>query len=161
MLGCLILAVIMASKRNKNLWSPWRKANYSFFEARLAHVPRSSTLLDLGAGDIQFADLFFQFKYTGVDFEAYPDVTHVADLTQALSLASESYDIVTLSNTLEHIPDTAFLIDECYRVLGDNGMIIGTVPFLMTVHQAPHDFNRLRIINCAGFWSMQDSLTLL
>lgn len=127
---------------NETQWSPWRKANYFYFEKHLNRLPRTLRMVDLGAGSLPFADLFKQFKYTGVDFVAFPDVSVVCDLTKDIPLADASADIVTLSNTVEHIPNTAHLFSECHRLLKQGGIIVGTVPFLMQLHQEPYDFNR-------------------
>ena len=141
----------------KEAWSPWRKANYAFFKKHLEPIPRAAALVDLGAGPVQFSDLFFQFAYTGVDFEKYEHVRVVTDLTKPIPLPDQSADVVTLSNTLEHIPNGEAFIRECYRLLKSGGHIIGTIPFLVPVHQAPYDFNRYtyfqleRLLSEAGF----------
>lgn len=132
----------MNPKKDKKNWTSWRKANYRYFAEHLDERPSSETLVDLGAGDIQFEDLFFRFNYIGVDFQAYPHVSIVTDLTKAIPIESATADIVTLSNTIEHIPNTEHLLAEANRILVPGGTIIGTVPFLITVHQAPYDFNR-------------------
>lgn len=132
----------MVDKRDPKNWSNWRKANYEYFKSHLELLSRANKILDLGAGDIQFADLFFEFEYTAVDFADYPDIDVKVDLSEALPIPDGSYDIIILSNTLEHIPNTQELLDECYRILKPSGLILGTIPFLISVHQAPHDFNR-------------------
>ncbi len=123
-------------------WSAWRRSNFSFFQEHLRDLPSTHSLVDIGAGPVQFRDIFLRFKYTGVDFVKYPDVSVVTDLTEPLPLPSNSTNIVVLSNTLEHIPDPRVTLSECYRILAPGGLLIGTVPFLVQVHQAPYDFNR-------------------
>ena len=98
--------------------------------------------MDLGAGELQFGSLFKRFRYIGVDFQQFPGVEVIADLTKRLPFGDHTADIVTLSNTLEHIPNTEHLLQECARVLKPGGLILGTIPFLLPVHQAPYDFNR-------------------
>jgi predicted SAM-dependent methyltransferase len=138
-------------------WSPWRKANYGFFKTHLASLPKTSKLVDLGAGPLQFADLFLPFDYLGVDFEKFEHVSIVTDLTKTIPLSDQSADILTLSNVLEHIPNTEFFLRECKRLLKREGMIVGTVPFLLPEHQQPYDFNRythfqlIRLLENAGF----------
>ncbi len=66
-----------------------------------------------------------------------------------------------MSNTVEHIPNSEHFFVECSRILKQGGMIIGTVPFLMGVHQAPYDFNRYtpfqlkRFLEIAGFTNVE------
>ena len=128
--------------KNYSDWSRWRQANYLFFKAVLDVWPRKSVLVDIGAGATPFRDLLRQFDYVGVDFYPFEDVTVVADFTVGLPLRDASADILFLSNTVEHIPDAAYLISECERVLKPGGIFVGTIPFLMRIHQAPYDFNR-------------------
>lgn len=134
---------ITPSHFNKEKWSKWRQANFNFFADYLGEKPSSSFLLDLGAGPSQFRELISRFDLAvGMDFRPLELVDVVGDLTKQLPFRSESFDIVMLSNTMEHIPNTDFLISEIYRVLKPGGLIIGTIPFLMRVHQKPYDYNR-------------------
>ncbi len=146
-----------SSTQTSRYWSAWRTANHDYFKDKLRPLSRNLSLVDLGAGALQFEDLFLAFQYTGVDFVEFPHVTVIADLTKDLPLESNSADIVTLSNTVEHIPNTEHLFAECYRILRPGGIIVGTIPFLMPLHQAPYDFNRYtnfqlsRFLSQAGF----------
>jgi len=143
-------------KTNRQLWSSWRKANYAYVKTALKGFQDKAELFDLGAGSVPFRDILFRFKYTGVDFVPFPDVTVVADLT-ALPVLDESAEIITIMNTIEHVPDTDALLREAFRILKRGGTIIGTVPFLMQIHQEPHDYNRYtshqleRLLTQAGF----------
>lgn len=153
-------------------WSYWRQANHEWFVKQLRYLPRTHRLIDLGCGPIQFADIFKQFDYTGVDkfdpnlvgtgFENIPTKqleTKIieADLTQRLPLNNECAEIVTISNVLEHMPEPLHLLKESYRLLVNGGLIFGTVPFLVAEHQEPIDFNRYthfqlqRLLELAGF----------
>lgn len=130
------------SEQTQSRWSPWRKANYRYFERHLDRLPKEFALIDLGAGNLQFEELFLRFKYTGVDFKGFDHVSVVTDLTKDIPLPAASADIVTLSNTVEHIPNTEHLFAECKRLLKPGGLLVGTIPFMMQVHQAPYDYNR-------------------
>jgi len=130
-----------APQTDRRFWSAWRKANYEFVANVLNNLPSESALYDLGAGSVPFRDILFRFNYTGVDFAPFPEVSIIADLT-TLPIPDESADIITIMNTIEHVPDTKTLFAETHRILKKGGIIIGTVPFLMQVHQEPHDYNR-------------------
>jgi SAM-dependent methyltransferase len=142
-------------------WSYWRRANFNFFKKHLEHCPSSDTLIDIGAGPLQFRDIFKRFKYVGVDFVTYQDVSVVADLTKPLPIENNSAEIVVLSNTLEHIPEPLPLLKECERIVKTGGLVVGTVPFLVQVHQAPYDFNRYthyqlsKLLTEAGFINIE------
>ncbi|GEM_PF-1143396 len=124
-------------------WSRWRKSNFDYFLHHLGHVSKDRVLFDIGAGPTNFRELLLRFDtYVGVDFFPFELVSVVTDLTKTLPFRDASCDIVFVSNVLEHIPNPNPLLQECYRVLKSGGIIIGAVPFLGKVHQAPYDFNR-------------------
>lgn len=139
------------------MWTEWRKANFAYFRKQLGDLPGDKRLVDLGCGELQFGELFKQFEYTGVDFQAYPHASVVCDLTSRFPFEDEGFDVVTASNTLEHIPDGAHFLRECFRITKKGGRIIGTVPFLVVEHQLPYDFNRHthvqleKLLHDAGF----------
>lgn len=141
----------------KKEWTAWRNSNYTFFQGVLLKLPSSLLLYDLGSGAEQFKDIFHRFVYTPVDFATFSDKTVIADLTKTFPFGNGVADIVTLSNTLEHIPTPEQFVGECSRILKQGGLIVGTVPFLLGVHQAPYDFNRYtpfqirRFLENAGF----------
>lgn len=147
-----------ADPTNRAKWSNWRKANYKYFEETLAPLSDSVCVVDLGAGPSQFWNIFLRFpNFISVDFFPYKKVDVVADITARLPFQNGIADAVILSNVLEHIPNPASVLSECFRILKPGGVIIGTIPFLMRVHQAPYDFNRFtnfmleRLLRDAGF----------
>lgn len=138
-----------------DMWTQWRKNNFKWYER---YFPKGKDVLDLGAGDSHFYELFSQSKtYTGVDWKPYPRVNVIADLSKPISLQDASYDVVILSNTLEHLFNPQLVINESFRVLRKGGIILGTVPFIRNVHQAPADFYRYtfycleKLLKEAGF----------
>lgn len=136
-------AISEKEKTNKSKWSTWRKLNYGYYQSHLQGVSRESVLCDVGAGPLHFKDLFLSFSaYIGVDFWPFEHVSVVTDITKTLPIKSGTIDVVILSNVLEHISTPHELIKECSRILKSGGKIIGTVPFLINVHQAPYDFLR-------------------
>ena len=130
------------AKHNRASWSQWRVSNYEYFKDKLFGLDKKLRLLDLGAGNVPFRDLFFVFEYTGVDHVSFPSVTVIADFEKSIPIQDGQSDIITLSNVLEHVSHPLILLNECRRVLTPGGKIIGTVPFLMKAHQLPYDYNR-------------------
>lgn len=118
----------------------WRENNHKYFKK---NFPAGKDVVDLGAGESPFWDIFSQSKtYTGVDWKPSLKVSVVADLTKKIPLNDNSYDVAILSNVLEHTPEPLHLFLESYRLLKENGVLIGTVPFIRDIHQASHDFYR-------------------
>ena len=131
-----------SSYENKNKWTSWRKANYAFFESKLSRLSRELSIIDIGAGPEQFRDLTWRFKKTSVDFKQFGTTNIVSDLTKTIPLPSATSDIIFLSNVLEHMPYGDVLLKECHRLLRPTGIVIGTIPFISPIHQAPYDFHR-------------------
>lgn len=133
--------------KDKKSWSPWRRENYEFFKRELEGLPQGSVLLDVGAGESQFGDVLDRFRRIAADFYPYTGVNFVCDLNGNLPLDDKSVDIVILSNMLEHSAEPNVLISECRRVLRDGGIILGSVPFMIDIHQRPYDYYRYTDIN--------------
>ncbi|MBI1947850.1 MAG: methyltransferase domain-containing protein [Deltaproteobacteria bacterium] len=82
-------------------------------------------------------------RYLGVDVSANPAHTTAALCrADALPFAAASFDVVLLTEVLEHVDEPATAIGECARVLRPGGSLIVTVPFMYPLHEEPHDFLR-------------------
>ena len=128
--------------RNPLNWTGWRRKNYAFFLKELAHIEKSSLLLDVGAGTSPFHNILSSYKTFRVDFEPYEGIHFLTDLNRPLPIPEKVFDCIIMSNLLEHIPEPLRLLKECNRILKKNGRLILTVPFLIKIHQAPYDFLR-------------------
>ncbi len=128
--------------KNPINWTAWRKENYYFFEKYLKNAEGNIKILDLGAGQGHFSNLFEKYFYVAVDFYPYPSIDIVCDFSRRLPIKMSFFDCIILSNVLEHIKDPKLLLEECHRVLKSTGMLLITVPFIIKIHQAPYDFNR-------------------
>lgn len=108
----------------------------------------SGHLLDLGCGFVPYYEFYRDLvsDVTCVDWEnslhKNEFLDHFMDLNQPLTLASESYDTVLLTDVLEHIYQPAQLFSEVARVLRVSGRLIMGVPFLYGLHEEPFDFHR-------------------
>lgn len=85
-------------------------------------------------------------KNTAINFE-----------NDKLPAGDDSLDCVLMFNILEHIYNHNFLAREVFRVIKENGLVLGFVPFLVNYHPDPHDYFRYtgealqKIFNQAGF----------
>lgn len=146
--------------QDQSKWSYWRKSNYDFFVEELNKSPHEKILADVGAGQLEFKEITGKFRVCNVDFYSYPGIDVVCDFGAGLPFRDESVDIILLSNVLEHIPEPQKLLEECFRVLKKNGYVLGSVPFLIPIHQKPYDFFRYTdvnlkyIFNKSGFTSV-------
>jgi SAM-dependent methyltransferase len=134
-------------------------------------------VIDLGCGTSQYKNDILKISedYIGVDWKnSLHDQSNVdvfADLCKTLPFDDHVSDTVTSFQVLEHIPEPAFFLSECFRILKPEGYLILTVPFMWHVHEQPHDyfrytryglkyllektgFKNIEVIENTGFWQM-------
>jgi len=128
------------SKFNQRHWTPWRIENQKFIRENILEA--QDLVIDIGAGPGVFNDLYKSERLLTIDFTNFPQTNLIADLTNSLPLKRNLTNLVILSNTLEHIPESEKLLHSVNQVLNMYGQVIVTVPFLLDVHQAPFDFFR-------------------
>jgi ubiquinone/menaquinone biosynthesis C-methylase UbiE len=121
---------------------------YYIDEFYLRHVPAlpaDSRVLDLGGNKVRKRGQFdiehydFRVYYTNITTDKCPDVK--ADAAY-LPFMEESFDVVICSELLEHIPDPLVVLQDVYRVLRINGVLMISVPFLSRIHPDPYDYGR-------------------
>jgi SAM-dependent methyltransferase len=114
-------------------------------EAAAVGSDRSFWVLDAGAGDAPYRDLFSHVTYETADFgeldKEYAHIDHVCDLA-AMPMADSTYDMVFSSQTMEHMPDPLRVLREFHRVLRPGGQAWLSAPFFYAEHEQPYDFYR-------------------
>jgi SAM-dependent methyltransferase len=131
--------------KDPKAWGSWRWSNFEFFTNMLTGISRPGVLeiLDLGSGAGDFLPLYKKFgEVVAQDFAPYGPVQVCSNFDSHLPFRNGIFDVVILSNVLEHCFDPISLLEEVYRVLRTEGSIFITVPFLIQTHQAPFDFGR-------------------
>jgi len=142
------------SPRDKSQWSYWRKSNFDFFADELSKLQADMVLADIGAGQGEFSEIISRFNSIAVDFYPYDGINIVCDFTSGLPFRSDSVDILLLSNVLEHVPEPEKLLRECFRVLKKKGVLLGSAPFIIGIHQKPYDFFRYTDVTLKRFMSI-------
>jgi 2-polyprenyl-3-methyl-5-hydroxy-6-metoxy-1,4-benzoquinol methylase len=113
-----------------------READYLRFMT-LSGQP-SGRLLDVGCGGGRFLNRMKKrgWQVEGTDFDEqatrkvsarYGIKTHVGDLTQC-ALPADSFDVITMSQTIEHLYDPLATLHECLRILKPGGLLVMTTP---------------------------------
>lgn len=106
-------------------------------------IPRKGKLkiLDLGCGYKPFRSLFPGAKYVGVDISlnSYADV--IAD-NQNLPFKDNIFDVIIITEVLEHCHNEYLVISELRRVAKNKALVYLTIPFMFPLHGVPYDFNR-------------------
>jgi SAM-dependent methyltransferase len=118
-------------------------------------------VLDIGGG---INPSYFNFLQAGnsVHVKAIDGKNMAIDFEKdKLPAADESVDCVLMFNILEHIYNHNFLVQETFRVIKKQGLVLGFVPFLINYHPDPHDYFRYteeslrKIFNQAGFTEIE------
>jgi SAM-dependent methyltransferase len=114
-------------------------------------IPRwvSGDLVDLGCGKAPLLGAYRNYC-SSILLADWANSTHdnplldlTIDLNKALTLLdSDSFDVVVLSDVLEHIAEPSDLMAEIWRILKPGGRLLMNVPFTYWIHEAPHDYYR-------------------
>jgi SAM-dependent methyltransferase len=114
--------------------------------AEAAAIAPGSRVLDAGAGEAPYRLLFGHCAYVTQD---WPGSVHetgrgsdiLADLHD-LPVEDASFDAVVCTEVLEHVAEPASVLAELSRVLRPGGRLLLTVPFVIELHEEPHDHYR-------------------
>ncbi len=113
--------------------------------AKAAHSLRGR-MLDVGCGIKPYRSLFQVDSYTGLDIDSEASRRRgVADVFydgKRFPFDDASFDAVLCNQVLEHVFNPAEFLEEIRRVLGPDGRLLLTVPFVWDEHEQPWDYAR-------------------
>jgi SAM-dependent methyltransferase len=132
----------------------------AFVRAAASSVPAGALVLDAGAGDGPYREHFASHSYESTDFEKvakeYQSNTYVCDLA-AVPVADGRFDLVLLTQVLEHLPEPLATLKEMHRITRPGCRIWASAPLFYEEHEQPYDFYRYtqfslrRLFGEAGF----------
>lgn len=102
-------------------------------------LPVDAKILDVGAGGRRIVP-----QVTTFDAMAGPNVDIVGDI-HAIPIASDEFDCVFCTGTLEHVADPWQAVREIHRVVKPGGIVHIDVPFMQGYHADPTDYWRFTI----------------
>jgi SAM-dependent methyltransferase len=118
-------------------------------------------VLDIGAGEQPYRELFEHVEYVTSDWEnsVHPgarcvDVVGPAD---DLPIADSSFEAILNTQVLEHVAEPAKVLGEMHRLLVPGGRVYITLPLAWELHEEPFDFYRYtrygiaHLLRAAGF----------
>jgi len=116
-----------------------RRAAYSL-EALLPHYRANGRLLDVGCGNGEILQLMQWLGWRVEGVEPDPVAAEIARKQRGVhvrvgslfdaSFDSNSFDVITMSHSIEHVPDPVSLLAECRRILTPGGTIGLSTPNL-------------------------------
>ncbi len=127
-----------SKRRSRRNLYPW------LHEAIDAHrVGEASRVLNVGAGG-EVADALARagVRATAIDIDAARGPDLVADLETLTEIGDGSVDAVICLEVLEHVRRPEAAAAAIRRVLKPGGLLIGSTPFLLGIHDSPHDYYR-------------------
>ena len=121
--------------------------------AKAAKLGAGSRVLDAGAGEGQYRDLFRHCRYEAQDFAQYGGteegilaerwnygkLDYVCDITQ-IPVQDGAFDAVICTEVLEHVPEPIPTLAELARVLRPGGALYLTAPLASGLHQEPYHY---------------------
>lgn len=111
------------------------------------HYFKGGSLLDVGCGTKPYEPLFNVDSYIGLDVVGggHDDNAKSADIYydgKVIPFTDSFFDYVISNEVFEHVFEPEKFIEEIYRVLKPNGLILMTVPFVWDEHEVPYDYGR-------------------
>jgi len=121
-----------------------RKNLYKFLTQAIKKLPlQNKRIINIGSGG-QIKELLIKhnirFKELDIDKKRKPD--YVCSVEDMPIFKDNSIDIFFCMEVLEHVKNPFKAVQEMERALAFGGIIIGSTPFMMPIHDEPYDFYR-------------------
>ena len=140
-------AIVSAELERFTAECPHERQSILDFALRVAaELEPGSRLIDVGAGNSPYRELFAHLRYESTDWQHSPHpgaraVDHVGP-AHDLPVPGGEYDAVLCTQVLEHTPNPGEVIRELHRILRPGGRLYLTVPLAWELHELPFDFYR-------------------
>lgn len=123
------------SRRHFNAWLSGVVRTYD--------IAAQSAVINIGAGG-EIAGLLADLgvKSTSLDIDPLREPDVVASVESMDSIGTDTIDAVFCLEVLEHVREPHMAAAEIARILRPGGLLIGSTPFLLGIHDAPADYFR-------------------
>lgn len=123
-----------------------RQGLYKFLEENYQKIPHAASVLSVGSGgDINrlleyYASVRgFRVFTIDIDPERTPDI--LGDICSYV-FKENQFDVVVMGEVLEHLHSPQAGLDVIHWCLKPEGVLLLTVPFILPIHDEPHDYFR-------------------
>lgn len=122
-------------------------------------ISKSAHILDIGAGGGHLIEAFNQNEYENLYAHEVPSsgIEGVDSITKDIyqdfdyeSIPSNKFDLVTLIDVLEHVPDPSYLIESCKRILKPGGIIYLHTPVVSELDRIMQRVQKVPVISAVG-----------
>jgi 2-polyprenyl-3-methyl-5-hydroxy-6-metoxy-1,4-benzoquinol methylase len=110
-------------------------------------VAKDAAIIDVGTGNGMFVRVLDENGYTDVSAHEIEgsDLTAIKDTARRIfqdfdysSIPAERFDVVTLLDVVEHVPDPQVLFDACSRILRPGGLVYFHTPVVTRTDRVMH-----------------------
>jgi len=136
----------MFKKIRYYFWASYRRRLLDKLQNKYSFLYKG-IVLDIGGRDRGMfkkpKDKVEKWIFADIESKHNPDIIlDVADMNMFLN---NSIDYISAMELFEHVEKIEKGLEECYRVLKNDGIMLMSVPFLYPIHADPYDFQRWTI----------------
>jgi len=139
----------------------------SWIREQLDAIQPGSSILDAGAGELQWKSYCSHLKYVSQDFCQYKgggdgkglqcktwDVSKIDMVCDITDIPKEDdyFDVILCSEVLDHVPDPVRAVQELIRLLKPGGTMLLTESFCGLTNQSPYFYYTGLSVNWYEYW---------
>ncbi|MBK8467141.1 MAG: class I SAM-dependent methyltransferase [Chloracidobacterium sp.] len=122
-------------------------------------ISKSDSVIDIGTGNGMFVEMLHENGYSdvsaheikGSDLSGIADIaTHIYQDYDYSAVPSAAFNAATLLDVVEHVPDPAYLIGACSRILKKDGFVYFHTPVVTRTDRVMHFVQKIPGLRKAG-----------
>ncbi len=124
------------------IFDPENARIHTFLSEQIEKLTKKSKVLDAGAGHKPYKGLFKKHLYESCDMPGgfYSDAHNFECYLDNIPSQNETYNLVVLTQVLEHVPNPLEVLVEIHRILKPKGCLLISVPLNAPLHGEPYHY---------------------